>query len=84
MTARCYVCESIDIAADADMRSPTCEACKPARDHVVSMQTGRIGILLAICQCGWQTESSGRDRRDARDRQVRQHWRAMIRAAGAA
>lgn len=85
MIARCYVCASTDIAADADMRSPTCDGCKAARDHVVSMQTGLGGALLAVCECGWTFQVARRGGAGTtRDLMVRMHWRAMIRARRAA
>lgn len=81
MSAGCYVCGSPDIAAAADLRNPTCEGCKPARDHTVSMQTGAGGSSLAVCQCGWRSEVSGKGRSVAQDAKVKGHWRAMIRFA---
>lgn len=79
----CYVCGSPDLAADADHRSATCAECRPARDHVVSMQTGEGGRPLAVCPCGWryQSRSAGQAGQLFRDIAVRAHWRAMIAAA---
>jgi hypothetical protein len=83
MTATCYVCRSPELAADADPRSPTCETCKPARQHIVSMQTGEGGSAVAACPCGWRVELTGEYRRTLRDAAVRQHWREIIDSTGA-
>lgn len=81
MTAACYVCGSIELAADADLRSPTCDDCRPARDHVVSMQTGPGGAPLAVCPCGWRYQSGDKAGYLFREVAVRAHWRAMIAAS---
>ena len=75
---RCSVCGSVELAADADLRSPTCEDCKAARDHVVSMQTLPSGGSMAVCPCGWSSTVVGRGRHMILDTKVRMHWRAMI------
>lgn len=79
----CYVCGSPEIAPDADLRSPTCTECRPARNHVVSMQTGAGGAPLAVCPCGWRYQSrfGGRMGSIFRDVAVRTHWRAAIAAS---
>lgn len=80
MSARpkCYVCGSTGLPADADLRSPTCLDCKPARDHVVSMQTAPGGGSPAVCPCGWSSTVTGRQVSMIQDAKVRMHWRAMI------
>lgn len=83
-SARCYACGAAEIAADADIRSPTCEACKPVRDHVVSNQTGKLGGALAVCECGWWAEVLGPGRYRVRDDEVKLHWAEVVRQARAA
>jgi|GEM_PF-1304062 len=85
MSARptCYVCGSPELASDADLRSPTCASCLPARDHVVSMQTAPDGGALAVCQCGWESNSRGERRMMVSDVKVRMHWRDVIRRVAA-
>lgn len=78
MSARCYVCGSTELAADADLRSPTCEECKPARAHVVSNQTAPDGGALAVCPCGWTANSHGKRSMIIRETKVRLHWRSVI------
>ena len=73
----CYVCGSREIVAGGHPHSPTCEACVPARGHVVSMRIGRDGSLVAACECGWRVETR---RRPIREAGVRMHWRTVIRA----
>ena len=76
---KCYVCGSRDLPADVDLRSPTCAACAPARDHVVSMQTAPDGGSLAACPCGWRSTVAGKARYVIQDVKVRLHWREVIR-----
>lgn len=73
--SRCYVCDAPG-AADADPRNATCDYCRPARQHVVSMQT-RGADWVAVCPCGWEFHRPGADQAE-RDRAVRGHWRAII------
>lgn len=82
MSSSCYVCGSAELAPDADPRNPTCERCRPAREHVVSMQTDRgTGEALAVCPCGWGSRHAWADR-PSRCAAVRAHWREVIEAAG--
>lgn len=81
--AGCYVCGSAELSHDADLRSPTCPECRPARDHVVSMQTGPSGTAVAVCPCGWRYQSKfvGRAGWMFREIAVRAHWRSAIAAS---
>lgn len=81
MRTGCYVCGSPEIAPGSSVGSHTCERCKPARDHVASMQRGPDGSAVAVCPCGWRFEQHGAGRHEARHKAVEQHWRAMIEAA---
>ena len=83
MSAACHFCGSTPVLADSPMGSPTCEDCRPIRDHVVSMQRGAGGEAVAICQCDWRYHSQfgGLTGSIFRDVAVRSHWRAMIAAA---
>lgn len=76
----CYVCGSSELAPDADLRSPTCNECAPAREHVVSMQTGKGGVAAAVCPCGWHYESQfvGKVGNMFREVAVLSHWRFVI------
>lgn len=75
---RCYVCGSTRLADDADPRNPTCEACRPAREHVVSMQRDPVsGDSLAVCQCGWRHRRPWGDRA-LQNQCVRAHWREIV------
>lgn len=61
------------------MGSPTCEDCRPIRDHVVSMQNDEGGRPLAVCQCGWRYQvKSASGGYVFREVAVRRHWREMI------
>lgn len=83
MSDCCHFCGSAELAADCPMGSPTCEDCRPIREHIVSMQRGAGGEAVAICQCGWryQSQFDGQTGSVFRDVAVRLHWRAMIAAA---
>ena len=72
--ALCYVCGSPELAAGADLRSPTCEADVNARQHVVSMQRAQDGDSLAVCPCGWQNKAPRGGRYADQDAAVRAHW----------
>lgn len=90
MTARCHVCGSPDIDADASsIGSSRCAECTPARDHVVSMQGGPLvpgpeGESRAICPCGWRSVVPWGGHHLIQEARVRMHWRTMIRAANEA
>ena len=82
MSHVCHVCGSPEIdPAASDHGSARCAACAPARDHVVSMQTGPDGSSLAVCPCGWSSEIAGPGRYRAQEAKVKQHWRDVIRWA---
>lgn len=85
VSAGCYVCGSLELAPGGNPGSATCAGCIPARDHVVSMQTGPGGVAAAVCPCGWRYESQfvGQAGSMFRDVAVLAHWRAMIAAANA-
>src|SRR5690606_18415067 len=70
-TLHCYVCGSREIMPDCSPGAAACEACVPAREHVVSMQTGRDGASLAVCPCGWTSEVKGKGRHIIQDAKVR-------------
>ena len=78
--AQCYVCGSAKLADGADLRSPLCGRCAPARSHIVSMK--RSGShRTAECRCGWDyAEPIGAA--DQRDEVVRGHWRQVVEQAG--
>ena len=78
--ARCHVCGAPAIAEASDIGSARCGDCAEVRNHVVSMRTGPGGSAVAVCTCGWRSESHGSQRMTLRETKVRLHWRTMIRA----
>lgn len=79
----CYVCGSAELAEGVDLRSPTCERCLPARDHVISMQRAANRDLVAKCSCGRQFRTKPHFGAQ-RDAWCRQHWQDAIAQAAAA
>lgn len=70
MSATCYVCGSEKLIPDADPRNAVCEAHREARQHVISMQTGKM-----VCSCGWLI--LGTYSREDKDRFTRIHWESV-------
>lgn len=80
---KCHVCGSAEVSRKSTFGSPLCERCLPVQQHVVSMQTGPGGAVLAICQCGKEFEATGDGRHEYREAWVKAHWAGAIAAAEA-
>ena len=79
---RCFLCSSPEVSPEAHYGSPVCDGCLPIKDHVVAMSND-AGKSIAVCRCGWRSETAWRHRGTVQAAKVRLHWREVIRRKAA-